>query len=142
MILYNNAPGPLGARHAPDDSTRTAAVTIPVVGISDADGALIDNRLNAGGQGSVILTWTAETGSFPNVLTGGLISSFSSYGLSPDLSIKPDIGAPGGAIRSTYPLDHPAGDNGYATVSGTSMASPHTAGAVALLLEAKSVDAG
>jgi hypothetical protein len=60
-----------------------------------------------------------------------LISSFSSYGLSPDLAIKPDIGAPGGSIYSTLPVEQ----GGHGTMSGTSMASPHIAGAAALLLE-------
>src|SRR5262249_51831850 len=64
--------------------------------------------------------------------TGGQLSSFTSYGLAADLSFKPDLGAPGGSIYSTYPLEL----GGYASLSGTSMASPHVAGSVALLLEA------
>ena len=78
------------------------------------------------------MTWTNGTGTFLNP-TGGLISSFSSYGLAPDLTLKPDIGAPGGLIRSTWPLE----SGGYATISGTSMASPHVAGAAALIFEAR-----
>ncbi len=124
VVLYNNVAG----RFSPTVAG-TPAIIIPVVAISDVEGVLIDSRL---ATGPVDMTWTDQVGAFVNP-TGGLISSFSSYGLAPDLSLKPDIGAPGGLIRSTYPLEL----GGFATISGTSMASPHTAGAVALLLEAR-----
>jgi minor extracellular serine protease Vpr len=96
------------------------------ISISRADGLYLSTLTGSSAA------WTSTRINAPNP-TGGLISSFSSYGLAPDLSLKPDIGAPGGLIRSTYPLEL----GGYATISGTSMSSPHVAGAVSLLLQAK-----
>ena len=58
---------------------------------------------------------------------GGLMSDFSSLGVSPDLSLKPEITAPGGNVYSTLPGDT------FGNMSGTSMASPHMAGAAAVM---------
>ncbi len=122
IVIHNNAPGNFnGTLGEPMDPPFIA------VSISLEQGEYIKSLTMP-----VSMTWTDREGLFPTP-TGGLISSFSSYGLAPDLSLKPDIGAPGGYIYSTYPLEK----GGYATLGGTSMSSPHVAGGVALLLEAK-----
>jgi minor extracellular serine protease Vpr len=141
VIIANNAAGQLnpsvdpsgGAAFTPipcpsADFPSCPAVDVPTVAILQSDGNLIRDRL---ASGPVDMTWTDQIFSSLNP-SGGLISSFSSYGLSPDLTLKPDIGAPGGNIYSTYPLEK----GSYTSMGGTSMASPHVAGTAALYLQA------
>jgi subtilisin family serine protease len=127
VVLYNNAPGFVN----PTVAGTGAAITIPVVAVSDTEGADIRAAIVAGG-GASTLTWTPNSDYFPNS-SGGLVSSFSSWGPSAELGLKPDLSAPGGLIRSTWPMSQFGGHN---VISGTSMASPHVAGAAALLLAA------
>lgn len=126
VIIYNNTAGLQSIT-----VVGVPAITIPVVSITQGSGLYLDGQLAAGNP--VTITWQEGFVSQP-AAGGGLTSSFSSYGLAPDLSIKPDITAPGGAIRSTYP---PSFGSGYAVLGGTSMSAPHVAGNVAQLLQAE-----
>ena len=83
-----------------------------------------------------------EPGSFAPVVTVASIenarngangnykmSDFSSWGVSPDMRLKPEVTAPGGNICSSVP------GGGYQMMSGTSMATPQMTGASAVVLE-------
>lgn len=87
-------------------------------------------------------TWLSNYGA--EVSTPQTLHNYSSRGPREDGGFKPNVAAPGSAI-SSIPTWQPGGPvpeagytlpPGYAMFNGTSMASPQTAGAVALLLSA------
>ncbi|MGT2933244.1 S8 family serine peptidase [Streptococcus catagoni] len=78
------------------------------------------------GNGSGRLVFESQLKKAPSQLAK-LMNQYSSWGLTSDGYLKPDITAPGGDIYSTYNDDH------YGSQTGTSMASPQIAGASLLI---------
>ncbi|HEY9483884.1 MAG TPA: S8 family serine peptidase [Micromonosporaceae bacterium] len=106
------------------DNGQPFNVTIPFLGVTLADGA----KWSAADGGTATLT--AQDIANPGFLAP---ASFTSGGArTGDSWLKPDVTAPGVSIIS-------AGigtGNNFAVMSGTSMASPHTAGMAALVRQA------
>lgn len=79
-----------------------------------------------------VADWSAAPGA-PNHSDGVYLAYFSSRGPTMDGRMKPDVVAPGVSITAAAR----GTTSGYATYSGTSMATPFTAGTIALALQAQ-----
>ncbi|HET9212861.1 MAG TPA: IPTL-CTERM sorting domain-containing protein, partial [Thermoanaerobaculia bacterium] len=136
VIIADNAPGSPPASMSGTDAT----ITIPAVRVTLVDGSSFKSNI-----ASLNVTLTAPNG-------GDTVASFSSRGprriFGSPLRLKPDIAAPGLNITSVQTghtcmvqtgctgLADPSGfqaGNQILIISGTSMASPHMAGIMALL---------
>jgi serine protease AprX len=157
--VTNNSYGPIGGGEFDPQSA-----TVKLQRALAAEGVLtVWSAGNDGGDGSESLTnppgqdptgGILSVASYNDLETGtrdGELSSFSSRGKAGDQSTYPDISAPGDTITSSCRLYLPICSSGldpqdgpgpadigtFNTISGTSMASPHIAGIVAQLFQAK-----
>ncbi|RIL11883.1 hypothetical protein DCC79_03455 [bacterium] len=101
-------------------------ITIPAVMIDNAPGLDLTQRLEGGQAVRVVID---AAGKRLDATNADGISGFSSRGPSKNGALKPDITAPGSNIMSAA---MGSGDRGV-SLGGTSMASPHVAGAAALV---------
>ncbi|KAF9438659.1 hypothetical protein BGZ76_006032 [Entomortierella beljakovae] len=130
IIFANNVPG----------SPATPAMgplTIPAPSITQEAGRKLFEKLKSNSKelgeytsGDVTVFFSPDEEFISNPAAKS-VSTFSSFGINNDLFIKPDIGAPGENIFSTWVMKN----GSYNTISGTSMSSPHVAGALALTLQ-------
>jgi minor extracellular serine protease Vpr len=113
VIIYQSVDGdPIGMA--------TDGVNIPAVMIKQADG-------------KTLATWTGDHTVTLNPASeqpaeSGKVADFTSFGPTPNYTLKPDLAAVGVNVYSSVV------GGGYEVYNGTSMATPHVAGSSALLL--------
>ncbi|KAF5243406.1 hypothetical protein FANTH_8228 [Fusarium anthophilum] len=132
FLVYNNAASGASAIDVSTVEGIVAAGMVPAkTGVKWVEllkaGSTVTLEMSDGSDGKVILEESK------NNVTGGAVSTYSSWGPTWELDVKPQFGSPGGNILSTYPLKK----GGYAVLSGTSMACPLVAGVIALIAEVR-----
>ena len=126
-LIYNNQTGTITM-----DMTGSK-VTIPCASLTMADGAYLLSALEADPAAAV--TVGADKALIASD-TAYQMSDFSSWGVTPSLTLEPDLTAPGGNIYSTT-------DKGtYGLMSGTSMAAPNLSGISALVKQYVTAQSG
>lgn len=105
--------------------------------ITQDQGIELIKLLKAGKKVQVYMSSSEKShktlGSTVNTLTGGALSYFTTWGPTWEMNAKPEFGAPGGNILSTIPV----AQGSYGIKSGTSMATPFVAGALALIINVR-----
>lgn len=125
VIIYNNTSGTVNM----DLSASTGTIPCVFLTQKDMQRILAASEQGADGSWGGVMTLHSAPAVLENAEDGYRMSDFSSWGVPGDLSLKPEITAPGGNIYST--LDGGA----YGAMSGTSMAAPAMAGLSALVLQ-------
>jgi hypothetical protein len=127
VIIANNAAGTV----APS----VPGTTVPVFGMQQADANAVRDFAIANPSATVQVGFPAVA--VPNTVDA--LASFSSRGPAGTFSlIKPDIAAPGVNILAAYAGTTITGHaNLVSAINGTSMASPHQAGAAGLIRQAR-----
>ncbi|OAQ57618.1 peptidase [Pochonia chlamydosporia 170] len=132
MMVYNNVAGDFAPKLGDSASLMKGAGMV-----TPETGAAWVNSLKAGSTVTLDITSFSKAasvvGQVNNTVTGGSISLFSSWGPTWEMDFKPQIGAPGGNILSTYPV----AKGSYAVLSGTSMSCPITAAIIALVSQVR-----
>ena len=125
VVIYNNVSDPIYA------SIEGSTATIPCATITLEQAQQV-YELFGGNTGTMTVEYKLNVnhGDGSGKIT---MSDFSSWGTNGDLTLKPEITAPGGNIYSVNGVD-PSG-TAYEQMSGTSMSSPHVAGLSALASE-------
>lgn len=122
VIVYNNE----ATDEVPTNVSAESASQYTAMMVSGSTGAKLMELAAAGAK---VRFDGLKDVVYPNEATGGKVSTFSSWGSTPTLDIKPEISAPGGNILSVS-----RGEK-YEEMSGTSMATPYVSGCAALVLE-------